>query len=376
MAGNTLKESGTAHWTSPNTNATNTSGFTALGGGYRYYNSGRFYDVGNNGGWWGSTAELWGMTYVDGYVNRGAPSTEFYRYGSSVRCVKSDIAIEPTLTTKPATLITYRSANSGGDIISNGGAPVTERGVCWNTSGNPTISGNHQASADLTNSFINYLDNLTQNTIYYLRAYATTSAGTSYGNEVIFSTLTCPPITATISGTTAICQNSASPNITFTGSNGTAPYTFTYNINGGSNLTISTTSGNSINLAVPTVTTGTFTYNLLGVFDVIGSDCLQTQSGSAVVNVNPLPTAPIVGTITQPTCGLTTGSVLLNGLPEENWTINPGAITGTGASFTISNLTSGTYNFTVTNSAGCTSPASARTMLSSINSLKYLLLQQ
>jgi len=66
-----------------------------------------------------------------------------------------------------------------------------------------------------------------------------------------------------------------------------------------------------------------------------------------------------VGLITQPTCLLATGSVVLSGLPAGNWTINPGAIAGSTASTTISGLAEGTYNFTVTNEDGCTSLASA-----------------
>ena len=193
VAANMLKEPGTNHWTSLSTDATNTSGFTALGGGIRYYSGGTFYDVGNNGSWWGSTAEIMGMTSNSAYVNRGIGP--FYTYGLSVRCVKGAVAVVPTLTTKPATLITYRSANTGGDITNNGGAPVTERGVCWSTTTNPTILNNHQASGDLTDSFINYLDNLGVNTTYYVRAYAINSAGTSYGNEITFTSYKSDAVT-------------------------------------------------------------------------------------------------------------------------------------------------------------------------------------
>jgi hypothetical protein len=71
------------------------------------------------------------------------------------------------------------------------------------------------------------------------------------------------------------------------------------------------------------------------------------------------PAAPAVGTITQPTCAVPTGSVLLTGLPSGNWTINPGSIAGSGPSTIISGLAANTYNYTVTNAAGCTSLASA-----------------
>ncbi|MHC1775289.1 MAG: beta strand repeat-containing protein [Lentimicrobium sp.] len=77
-----------------------------------------------------------------------------------------------------------------------------------------------------------------------------------------------------------------------------------------------------------------------------------------VVRVNPLPDAPIVGLITQPTCLVATGSVVLEGLPTGDWTINPGAITGSGSTYTVTGLATGTYNFTVTNDEGCISAAS------------------
>jgi len=105
-----------------------------------------------------------------------------------------------------------------------------------------------------------------------------------------------PLPTATISGTTAVCKDAATPDITFTGSSGTEPYTFTYTINSGSNQTVTTTAGNSVIVPVPTDTAGTFTYSLVSVQDASSTACLQAQTDSAVVTVNPLPTATISGT--------------------------------------------------------------------------------
>ena len=87
--------------------------------------------------------------------------------------------------------------------------------------------------------------------------------------------------------------------------------------------------------------------------------CISTVSANAVVDVAPAtPTAPTVGTITQPTCTVSTGSVELSGLPAGSWTINPGNIAGTGATFTVLGLAPDTYTFTVTNADGCESTAS------------------
>ena len=103
--------------------------------------------------------------------------------------------------------------------------------------------------------------------------------------------------TASISGTAVVCKNAGQPLITFTGGAGTAPYTFTYTINGGANQTVSTTVGNSATVAVPTIASGTFIYSLVSVQDASSSICFQLQSGSATILVKPLPTATIVGTI-------------------------------------------------------------------------------
>ncbi len=88
--------------------------------------------------------------------------------------------------------------------------------------------------------------------------------------------------------------------------------------------------------------------------------CTSSPSGNVVINAQPVsPEAPLVGTVTHPTCVLATGSIALSGLPAGSWTINPGSGTGSTTSTVISGLTPGEYNFTVTNSAGCTSPASS-----------------
>jgi len=93
------------------------------------------------------------------------------------------------------------------------------------------------------------------------------------------------------------------------------------------------------------------------------SNCISAVTNITVNAQPPTPTAPSVGTISQPTCTVSTGSVVLNNLPAGNWTINPGAIAGNTASTTINNLAAGTYNYTVTNGAGCTSAATANIVI-------------
>ncbi|MCZ4244217.1 lamin tail domain-containing protein [Pedobacter punctiformis] len=142
--------------------------------------------------------------------------------------------------------------------------------------------------------------------------------------------------TATISGTTAAVINTTAPNITFTGANGTAPYTFSYNINGGATKTV-TSVGNTATVAVPTNAAGTFTYNLLNVTDV---NCGQAQSGSATVIIRPLPVAAITGT----------SSVCINGTaPVITFTGSVGT-----APYTFTYNINGGSNRTVTSSTSTT----------------------
>jgi hypothetical protein len=93
-----------------------------------------------------------------------------------------------TITTTAVTNITGTTAVSGGDITNDGGSLVTQRGVCYSTSTNPTTANSTIISGSGTGSFTSNLTALSANTTYYVRAYAINSAGTAYGNQVSFTT--------------------------------------------------------------------------------------------------------------------------------------------------------------------------------------------
>ncbi len=84
--------------------------------------------------------------------------------------------------------LALNSATSGGTVSNDGGATVTARGVCWSTTANPTTANSYTTDGSGTGSFTSNQSGLTQNTTYYVRAYATNSVGTAYGNEVSFTT--------------------------------------------------------------------------------------------------------------------------------------------------------------------------------------------
>jgi hypothetical protein len=90
--------------------------------------------------------------------------------------------------TTAVTAITSTSASSGGTVNTDGGTPVTARGVCWGTSPGPTVSGAKSVDGAGTGSFTSSITGLISGTFYYVRSYTTNSTGTSYGNQLTFRT--------------------------------------------------------------------------------------------------------------------------------------------------------------------------------------------
>ena len=123
-----------------------------------------------------------GNTY---YVRAYATNEAGTEYGDEVSFTT---LTEPSVITAPVTNITQTTATGGGIVTEDGGSAVTARGICWSTSHNPTVSGNHTSSGSGTGSFTVNMTGLTPNTTYYVRAYATNSVRTSYGEEVSFTT--------------------------------------------------------------------------------------------------------------------------------------------------------------------------------------------
>ena len=99
----------------------------------------------------------------------------------------------PTVQTAAVTNITPVSATGGGNVTWDGGDPVTGRGVCWNTTGTPTLSDSHTADGTGSGAFTSIIGGLSDSTHYVVRAYATNQVGTAYGNEVSFTAQVQPP---------------------------------------------------------------------------------------------------------------------------------------------------------------------------------------
>ena len=112
-------------------------------------------------------------------------------------------------------------------------------------------------------------------------------------------------------------------------------------------------AGFSATTIMNNLTSGTYNFTVTNA-----AGCTSAPTANIVINPQPItPTAPIVISITQPTYTLATASVYFGGLPSGTWALNPGANIGSTPTTTVSGLVSGAYDFTVTNSVGCTSPS-------------------
>jgi uncharacterized protein (TIGR02145 family) len=218
LAGEKLKEAGTSHWISGSNNAnSNSSGFSALPGGYRYSEA-NFDGLGQTGEFWTSTS---GAENPNPFWSENLSCSNFslnYNSGGwnnaySVRCVL-DYPRLPMLNTTAITDISDTSAFAGGWVLNIECSPVIARGVCWNTTGFPTIADPHTTDGVGPGNFTSYIYDLEPELKYYYTAYATNAYGTSYGIIDDFTTVVVGlPVVFTnfifdVKDTTARCNSS------------------------------------------------------------------------------------------------------------------------------------------------------------------------
>ena len=137
------------------------------------------------------TSSITGLTHKTTYYVRAyATNSEGTGYGEERSF--TTLPELPTVITYPVTDFTSNSATLGGNVTDGGGTVVISRGVCWSTSENPTINDNHTENGNGIGEFYANITELELLTEYYVRAYATNSAGTSYGEQMSFTTLYAP----------------------------------------------------------------------------------------------------------------------------------------------------------------------------------------
>lgn len=132
------------------------------------------------------------------YVRSYATNNFGISYGNEVTFTTQSGVV--SLITNAVSSIGVYTATCGGAITTDGGAAVTAHGVCWNTTASPTIADSKTTRGNGIGGFISTLIGLTANTTYYVRAYATNSVGTFYGNQVIFSSLPSSGVMTDVDG--------------------------------------------------------------------------------------------------------------------------------------------------------------------------------
>jgi hypothetical protein len=200
------------------------------------------------------------------------------------------------------------------------------------------------------------------------------SIGSGFQVDETFSVLTPGSYTLTVRSTDDVtCTTEAISTVTINADLG-GPVAPTVSITSSPTCTLST---GSIEVTAPL---GSYEYSLdaaayqsstifanvaPGSHDILvrrtaDNSCISSATSVAIDLPPSAPVAPAVGTIAHPTCVLETGSVVLNNLPATGiWTVNPGGLTGTGITTTISGLAAGTYSYAVTNEDECISAISA-----------------
>lgn len=221
----------------------------------------------------------------------------------------------PTVTTDAITNITGTTATTGGNVTSSGGASVTA-GVCWSTATSPTIADSHTTDASAVGPFTSTLSGLASGTTYYVRAYVTNVAGTTYGNEVSFTTITVSLATVTTDAITNLLGTSATTggNVTADGGSAVVNRGVCWDITPNPDITSPTILGISYDAAGGL---GAFVSNLTGLTNgqqyyvrafaingvgtAYGSDVVFTPTGNAIPTLttatvtNPTPTGATFG---------------------------------------------------------------------------------
>jgi len=274
--------------------------------------------------------------------------TVTYTIAASGGCGAVAVATSVTIVAAPSTpkigTITQPTCSIATGSVALSGLPANGTWILTTNPGGSTFSGSGTTTT---------VSSLLPGTYTFTVTIPNSCTSSASANAVINAqpALPTPPVVGPI--TQPVCSVPTG-SVVLSGLPATGTWTLTGNP-GGITLT-----GSGTSTTVSSLSTGTYTFVITN-----SEGCTSTPSASVIINtVTSAPTAPVIGTITQPTCAISTGSVVISGLPSTgNWTLtrNPDGMTisGSGTTITVSTMTSGTYTFTVTGSTGCVSPQSA-----------------
>ncbi|MBP6181431.1 MBG domain-containing protein [Flavobacterium sp.] len=248
------------------------------------------------------------------------------------RLFETPTAIVPTVATTAATGVGAVKATLGGNITSDGGGTVTERGIVWATTVNPTTSNTKVTNGSGTGSFSGTISSLPAGTLVHFRAYAINSAGTSYGSDLTFTTNAA--LSATTGNTNISCNGGSNGTASVTASGGVTPYTYSWSPSGG---------------------TGAIATGLMaGAYTCTITDSELTQITKNFTITQPSAISTATGSQTNVSCnGGTNGSASVSpsgGTSGYTYSWSPSG----GTAATATGLAAGSYTVTVTDANGCT----------------------
>ena len=253
-----------------------------------------------------------GVTY---YIRAYATNSQGTSYGNQVTA--STVANLPVITTSAVSAVSTSSAVSGGNITSDGGGPVTARGVCWSTITSPTIANSLTIDGSGIGTFTSSITGIIPNTTYYVRAYSSNSAGTAYGNQISFTTLR-PQITPTFAAIGPLCPNSTPPALPLSSTN------------------TPTITGTWLPATISTITAGTSTFT----FTPDAGQNASIATISVTIIAASIPVFAVIGPLCQNSAAPILPSTSTNG------------IIGTWSPTTISTTAVGVQSYTFTPAAG------------------------
>jgi hypothetical protein len=293
--------------------------------------------------------------YADGthtVSSAGCPS-------ASRTAVTVTVANPPTVTTASITDINATTATGGGNVTDQGGAEVTARGVCWSITQTPLATGSHTTDGTGTGTFTSSLTDLTAGTLYYVRAYATNTIGTSYGSQVSFTSYS----PGTIGSNQSVCSG-ANPALftSVTAAVGMPGVTYQWQSSTNNSVFNNITGATSL-----TYQAGALSAQMYYRRNAI-SGSVTLSSNVITISINSGIAAPSPATATPPTI-LAGQSSNLNATSTDNnikWYDDPTAGT------LLTTVTSGT-NYAVSPSATTTYYAQAVPISCSDNTLETIL---